>query len=117
MKLNRQQCVLHPERGAVARCPVCKRFYCRECITEHDGQVLCRRCLLRQVEDADKEQSFMDRHGAVLRITSRPLLAAAGVLLLWLIFVTIGSMLMRFPDSFYYFAPDSSGGKGVEVND
>ncbi len=117
MKLSRQQCVLHPERGAVARCPVCKRFYCHECITEHNGQVLCRRCLQRQIEGSANELSFMDRHGAVIHMVSRPLLAVAGLFLLWLIFATIGTMLMRFPDNFHLSAPDSPGGKGVEIND
>ena len=108
MKLSRQQCVLHPDRGAVARCPVCKRYYCHECITEHDGQVLCRHCLLQQVDDADNETTFMDRHGALVQLVSRPLLALGGLLLLWLIFTLIGSMLMRFPNNFYLSVSDSS---------
>ena len=32
-------------REAVARCPECTQFFCRECITEHDDRVLCSACL------------------------------------------------------------------------
>lgn len=117
MKLSRQQCVLHPDRGAVARCPVCKRYYCHECITEHDGQVLCCHCLLQQVQDADNISSFMDRHAASFQLVAKPLLALGGLLLLWLIFAVIGTMLMRFPNNFYLSVSDSSEEASVEIND
>lgn len=113
MKLKRQQCVLHPDRGAVARCPDCKRFYCHECITEHEGQVLCRRCLTRKVEEDENSAGFLQRHRLFLLMLGKPLLAAAGIILLWFIFVSIGAVLMRFPDSFYYSAPEKSGGRGA----
>ncbi len=43
--LSRQRCWTHPQREAVSRCPSCRRFYCRECVTEHDRQLLCVACL------------------------------------------------------------------------
>jgi len=43
--LARQRCWTHAQREAVSRCPSCKRFYCRECVTEHDGRLLCVQCL------------------------------------------------------------------------
>lgn len=43
--LQRQRCFNHAEREATARCPVCKRDFCRECITEHNHRMLCRSCL------------------------------------------------------------------------
>jgi hypothetical protein len=43
--LSRQRCWTHPQREAVSRCPSCRRFYCRECVTEHDRQLLCVSCL------------------------------------------------------------------------
>jgi hypothetical protein len=36
-------------REAVSRCPVCTRFFCRECVTEFDGRVLCSSCIEAQV--------------------------------------------------------------------
>ena len=44
-KLSRQRCANHAQREAVARCPECQRHFCRECITEHDGKLLCNHCL------------------------------------------------------------------------
>ena len=49
MSLRQQRCVLHPEREAVARCPECGRFFCRECVTEHEGRLLCAACIGRLV--------------------------------------------------------------------
>ncbi len=113
MTLREQQCVLHPRRGAVARCPLCNCFYCHECITEHDGKVLCRRCLHQQTADTDKEISFLDRYGAIVSLFFKSFLAMIGLLLLWLIFITIGSMLIRLPNSFYLSTPDLSGERAL----
>jgi hypothetical protein len=100
MQLQRQQCILHPERGAVARCPQCQRFYCHECITEHDGEVLCRHCLNAQCEQNDT-RSFAWHRKAFNSLVMKPLLALACLLLLWMMFLTLGSLLLRFPDSFH----------------
>ena len=42
-----QRCLHHGEREAIARCPECGSFFCRECITEHDERVLCASCLAK----------------------------------------------------------------------
>ncbi|NRA35663.1 MAG: rhomboid family protein [Polyangiaceae bacterium] len=42
---TRQRCFHHSDREASARCPSCHRSYCRECITEHSGRLLCASCL------------------------------------------------------------------------
>ncbi len=43
--LAKSQCTIHPERAATARCPSCRRFFCGECVTEHDGRLVCSACL------------------------------------------------------------------------
>ena len=43
--LTRQRCWTHGGREAVSRCPQCRRYYCRECVTEHNGKMLCMQCL------------------------------------------------------------------------
>ena len=43
--LTHQRCFHHSHREAVARCPECRQFYCRECVTEHDYRVICATCL------------------------------------------------------------------------
>src|ERR1043166_5979979 len=43
--LLQQRCLNHSFREAVARCPECKRYFCRECVTEHDDRLICAACL------------------------------------------------------------------------
>ncbi len=38
-------CGLHPRRAAVAACNRCRRGFCRECIVEHQGRMLCPACI------------------------------------------------------------------------
>ena len=49
---RRWRCRRHPERPASARCPACGGTYCRECVVEHDGRILCASCL-RAAAQAD----------------------------------------------------------------
>jgi hypothetical protein len=44
-----ERCRNHPERAAAARCPECVLFFCRECVTEHDGKLLCAACTRKSV--------------------------------------------------------------------
>jgi hypothetical protein len=45
--LIHQRCFTHASREAAARCPECQRFYCRECVTEHEDRVICAGCLAK----------------------------------------------------------------------
>lgn len=54
--LSRQRCWTHARREAVSRCPSCTRFYCRECVTEHEGRLLCVGCLAKVAAPAAKPQ-------------------------------------------------------------
>lgn len=83
---------MHDVREAVARCPVCRRAYCRECVTEHEGRVVCASCL----------KSVLGTRGAHRRRFLRfaaAALPAAGLLLAWIIFYGIGRALMLIPAS------------------
>ena len=84
-------CLHHPEREAVARCPSCLRPFCRECITEHEGRVLCARCLARTHAPAAVVSHDLRRRTA-------PLALAAGLLSAWLLFYALGRMLLALPD-------------------
>src|SRR5438128_12432570 len=87
-----QRCLHHPLREAVARCPECGQFYCRECITEHDDRVVCSSCLKRlTVKTETKRRSF----APVWRVSA----AAVGVLIAWLFFVVFGRILADLPSS------------------
>lgn len=86
-----QRCFHHPAREAVVRCPVCRRFYCRECVTEHDGRMVCASCATRETSQAARPSSVV---GWVVG-------AGAGFLLAWLIFYYLGVMLARIPSDFF----------------
>jgi hypothetical protein len=48
MDLTLQRCLIHADREAIARCPSCANYFCRECVTEHEGRFLCSNCLQRK---------------------------------------------------------------------
>ena len=92
--LAQQRCFNHAVREAVARCPECKRFFCRECITEHEDRVLCTSCLKK----LSKRASPQRRAFAGLRRIAQ---CAFGIVLAWFFFFLIGEVLVRLPDSFH----------------
>jgi hypothetical protein len=87
-------CLNHPVREAVARCPECRSYFCRECITEHDERVICAACLKKLVQPK-----------AVRRWSLAPWLrvgaAAASVVVAWMIFYWVGQALLMIPSSFH----------------
>jgi hypothetical protein len=89
------QCFNHPARESVARCPECRRCYCRECITEHEGRVICAPCLARLVRPTAGRAR---RH---LKWVTAPLAVATGLLSAWLVFYTLGWALARIPSEFH----------------
>jgi len=95
-----QRCWHHPAREAVARCPQCARFYCRECVVEHLGRMICADCVGRQLSAAAAGRFHAARWS---------LLACAGFLLAWLIFYYAGTMLARVPSDFFEQQPPPSG--------
>lgn len=42
------RCQQHPGQAAAARCPSCQQSFCRECVTEHDGRMLCLACFAKR---------------------------------------------------------------------
>jgi hypothetical protein len=55
VSVSGQRCSNHAGRTAACRCPACQSFYCRECITEHDGRMLCASCVQKQsLKDTSK---------------------------------------------------------------
>jgi hypothetical protein len=90
----RERCFHHPEREAAARCPGCRRFYCRECVTEHAGRVLCAACL------RDRSRTAVPRALRLGRLfAAAPFLLA--LLLLWLGFYGAGRLLLAVPSQFH----------------
>ncbi|MEW5724529.1 MAG: rhomboid family protein [Thermodesulfobacteriota bacterium] len=92
--LARQRCFNHPHREAAARCPECGRFYCRECITEHEDRVLCASCLARLTQAGR-------RRGRRLGALARLLQTFIGLWIIWLFFYYLGRVLITIPASFH----------------
>jgi hypothetical protein len=88
--LHTRRCVRHTTREAAARCPACGDFFCRECVVEHDGKLLCSGCLAKQTAARDQRRERL----AGMR---RGLRAVAGAAALWLVFYGIGALLKKIP--------------------
>ncbi len=93
MNIAQERCSNHASREAVARCPECGRYFCRECISEHEGRVICAHCLKR-VSDKPVRQR---RWAGLVRVT----LVLMGGLVLWSSFYFLGKALLTIPSSFH----------------
>ena len=92
--LTHQRCFHHAARESVARCPVCRRCYCRECVTEHEARVICAACLKQKSRGPQPQRRVWARVGQLGQ-------CLAGGLLLWFVFYLIGSAFAALPDSFH----------------
>lgn len=93
-QLVHQRCFTHAHREAAARCPECKRFFCRECITEHEDRVLCAACLEQLAGAKEKRRR-------IWRFWGRGGLCLVGVFTVWLAFYFCARALLLIPDSFH----------------
>jgi hypothetical protein len=92
--LANQRCFNHDAREAAARCPECVRYYCRECVTEHEGKVLCASCLRQRLNPRSASSG-------VLRTLTQALQWLLGLVLVWFFFFFIGESLAQLPDAFH----------------
>jgi hypothetical protein len=93
MNIAQERCFNHALREAVARCPECGRYFCRECISEHEGRVICASCLKQLSITPIKRR----RLTGLIRITQ----FLVGVVLLWSSFYLLGKVLLAIPSSFH----------------
>ncbi len=89
-----QKCFNHRHREAAACCPECSKFFCRECVTEHDDRVICSSCLDTMATPDPRKKN---RPSATLTI----LQISASMMTLWLIFYYFGQLLLLIPSSFH----------------
>lgn len=92
--LSHQRCFNHLQREAVARCLGCGRFFCRECITEHQDRMLCAVCLRKSIKHS--KGRFSRLAGCVQ--TAQFL---TGMMILWMLFYYLGQALLLLPSSFH----------------
>jgi hypothetical protein len=90
--LSRQRCANHIGREAVARCPSCARFYCRECVTEHEDRLLCASCIgkLTSLQTPARYTGF-----------GKVVLLSFSVIAAWLFFYWMGELLLLLPTTFH----------------
>jgi hypothetical protein len=104
--LIHHRCVQHQDREAVARCPSCRQFFCRECVTEHEDQFICATCLRQRASNvvpaARGAQAWWMTVSAV-----------AGMSLLVLLFYVLGVGWSKLPNSFHQDADPDEPGQGV----
>jgi hypothetical protein len=93
--LHQKVCLNHHEREAVARCPGCGHFYCRECISEHDDRIICAACLRKLLRPAEK------KHSPALRWLVRAAAFGFSLMIGWLAFYLVGRILLNIPTSFH----------------
>lgn len=92
--LHQARCFNHALREAVARCPGCKQFYCRECVTEHDDRLMCAKCLAAATT---ADGSASRPLSALVRVAQ----AIIGLAVLWFLFVLLGQTLLKAPSQFH----------------
>jgi len=105
--LVQQRCRNHIHREAAARCPECQRFFCRECITEHDDRVICSSCLAQLTGGSEKHASRM---GAVVQLIQ----IAVGLAIVWSCFYMMGRGLLFVPSEFHEQSLWSAGLSGLD---
>ncbi len=91
--LRQQRCHNHLGREAVARCPSCGNFFCRECITEHDERILCAACLKRQTAPKERRRNRVP--------VGRMFGVLCGILAGWMYFYLIARVLVATPTKYH----------------
>jgi hypothetical protein len=92
--LATQRCFNHATREAVACCPQCGGYFCRECITEHDGRVICAACLRQQAGIPRVRESGLVNLRRVCQ-------CGLGLLVAWFFFYLVGESLLSLPAAFH----------------
>jgi hypothetical protein len=92
--LAQRRCFNHVIREAVARCPECGRYFCRECVTEHADRVLCASCLGKKIKSSATRRSGLN---GLIQIVQFLL----GAMVLWIFFYYLGQILLSLPSSFH----------------
>lgn len=92
--LSQQRCFQHSLREAAARCPECRRYFCRECVTEHDDRLLCAACI------GSLARVPLSRHHVFIH-AFRVIQVAFGVMMTLIFFYILGRQLLAIPSTFH----------------
>jgi len=94
MQLTLQRCLIHLDRKAVARCPGCANYFCRECVTEHKGKFLCSNCLQRRSTSVEATRRATGWFNGIIGLS-------IGVSAAWFFFYLIGRLLILIPPNLH----------------
>jgi hypothetical protein len=83
-------CLNHPRREAAARCTSCGQPFCRECVTDFEGRMVCSACHREKTKAGDKKKRDWFLITTVLQ-------ASAGLAALWLTAWLLGRLLVSIP--------------------
>jgi hypothetical protein len=92
--LHTRRCARHSTREAAARCPACGEYFCRECVVEHEGRLLCSSCLARKTA---RRARRLPLGLAVRRVCGLGL----AVLVAWAAFYAVAALLLKLPPNFH----------------
>jgi len=96
VKLASSFCSIHASRPATARCPSCRSFFCSECVTEHEGKLICASCLAAASAERGRDKSrWRDLHPAPW------LQLGLALAIMWVLFHFFARFLGDIPDSFH----------------
>lgn len=93
-ELASRRCHNHRGREAAARCPQCGRFFCRECVTDHDDRLLCAACLKRASGPGRGLRAPLQALAGACQL-------ALGTLIMWVVFYQLGRWLLSLPSAFH----------------
>lgn len=94
--LTLTRCFNHGQREAVARCPSCRRHYCRECVTEHDHRLLCASCIQALAVTPESTERRRWPLTPILQL-------CLAIFVLWVSFYAVGQSLLLIPSEFHHF--------------
>lgn len=94
-RLTGRRCRIHGAREAAARCPGCARYFCRECVTEHEDLALCAECISSRT--APKTGGVRWHRRFILR----PVAVLLAIVVAWLYFLLLGWATMEIPRRFH----------------
>jgi hypothetical protein len=86
-QFSQQRCFVHPSREAVSLCVECRRTFCRECVVDHDGRLVCAACLARL-------RAPVAPGNRALRQLRTAAATALAILVCWILFYMFGRLLM-----------------------
>ena len=96
-KVAQATCQIHFRRPAAAKCMVCKLYYCKECVTEHDGKNTCASCL----KSAHEESATPVKHSMTWFQPMPIIHLVLALILMWAVSYLVAQTLSSIPDSFH----------------